>query len=151
MTTAEATRDAGTGRERDEQLGLRELLRLLARCLPLLRPVRRHLAGLFVGFGGLALVFVPLGLLLIDLFWTRVLQGEPLPADQARLLALDPARFAGEEALSAEARQLLLRCVIAVGTGAALVVTPLVLALYFQRGLGYTALDRFVHCCGADI
>jgi ABC-type multidrug transport system fused ATPase/permease subunit len=133
MTSAEATREAEASDARDEQLGLRELLRLLRRCLPLLRPVRRHLAGLFLGFGGLALVFVPLGLLLIDLFWTRVLQGEPLPLDQAHLLGLDPARFAAVDALSEAARSALLRRVIALGVGVALVATPLALALYYYQ------------------
>lgn len=132
MASADATRD-GAPESRDDRLGLRELGRLLRRCLPLLRPVRRHLAGLFVGFGALALVFVPLALLLIDAFWTRVLQGEPLTVPQARLLGLDPALFAVGEALSEPARQAVLRRVIVLGAGAGLLTTPLALGLYYYQ------------------
>ncbi|MDX1650359.1 MAG: ABC transporter ATP-binding protein, partial [Myxococcota bacterium] len=153
MTSADATRDADARPDRDARLRLREIGRLLGRCLPLLRPVRGHLVGLFLGWGALALVFLPLGLLLIDVFWTRVLEGEPLPPEHADLLGLDPARFTERAGatLAEDARKTVLLRVIAVGVGAAVLATPLGLALvYYQiwilqrvnQGLRLALIDR---------
>src|SRR3990172_11177218 len=82
----------GGARAQDERLGLRSVLLLFARCLRLLRPVRRHIVGLCAGIFGLALGLLPIGLILFDAFWTRVLQGEPVTALEAWLFGLDPAQ-----------------------------------------------------------
>ena len=67
----------GRGGKRD-RVSLSLTLVLLRRCLSLLRPIRKQLLLFFAGFSALALVFVPLGVLLFDAFWTRALQGQPL-------------------------------------------------------------------------
>jgi ABC-type multidrug transport system fused ATPase/permease subunit len=122
----------GTG-GRDDRLDFRLVVGLLWRCVHLLRPVRRHVAALFAAFVGLALLFLPLGVLLFDSFWTRALQGEPLLDLEAAVLGLDPATSVTVERLSPELRrQVLLRTVL-VGGVAALVVTPVAMALYYYQ------------------
>jgi ATP-binding cassette subfamily B protein len=141
----------GTG-GRDDRLHFRLVVRLLLRCVHLLRPVRRHVAGLFAGFSALAILFVPLGVLLFDAFWTRALQGQPLLPLEADLLRLDPARFVTVASLSPELRRELLVRVIWVGAIAGVAVTPLVMALYYyqvwilqrvNQHLRLALLDRF--------
>jgi ABC-type multidrug transport system fused ATPase/permease subunit len=122
----------GTGSPAD-RLPFRTLLALLLRCAHLLRPVWRHLLALFAGFGALAVVIVPLGLLLVDAFWTRALEGQTLTAWQARLLALDAATFAEVPVLGPEERRAVLRRVVVIGVSAGVVATPLALALYYYQ------------------
>jgi hypothetical protein len=89
------------------------VLRVLVRCVRLLGDARWHLVALCVGFAGLALALLAPSLLFLDLFWTRALQGEALPAVQAALLRLDPAVTVGVPALSvAVRRSVALRTVI---------------------------------------
>jgi len=118
----------GTGGS-DDRLHFRLLVGLLLRCVKLLRPVRRHVAALFGAFVGLALLFLPLGVLLFDAFWTRALEGQPLLPFEAGLLGLDPARFVQVEALSPELRRELLARVIVVGAVVGIAVAPVVMAL----------------------
>lgn len=122
----------GTG-NRDDRLHFRLILRLLVRCLHLLRPVRGHLALLFLGFTALALIFVPVGILLMDSFWTRVLQGGALTAPQAALLWLDPAVFVEAGALGPDQRREVLLRTIVVGLGFGLGAAPCAFALYYYR------------------
>ncbi|MDJ0790095.1 MAG: ABC transporter ATP-binding protein, partial [Myxococcota bacterium] len=122
----------GTGSQSD-QLSFRLVLRLLARCVRLLRPVRPHLYGLFFGFGSLALIFVPIGAWLMDAFWTRVLQGEALTQAQATFLALDPAVFAAEIPLDPDQRRAVLRRVVVWSFGIALIATPIGMSLYYYQ------------------
>jgi ABC-type multidrug transport system fused ATPase/permease subunit len=117
----------------DDRVTFRLVRRLLARCLELLRPLRGHLLLFFAGFSVLALAFLPIGVLLFDAFWTRVLQGHPLREIEALALGLDPAVFAvGETLGTAERRRVLERC-IAIGLGFGVVTTPLALALYYYQ------------------
>jgi ABC-type multidrug transport system fused ATPase/permease subunit len=122
----------GTG-DRGDRLDFRLVVGLLLRCVHLLRPVRRHVAALFGAFVALALLFVPLGVLLFDAFWTRALQGEALLPLEARLLGIDaePAASAGPLPLELR-REVLLRTIL-LGGLVALVVTPLVMALYYYQ------------------
>ena len=87
----------GTG-GRDDRLGFREVVHILWRALPLMRPVRGHLFAL----GGLVLsgvlVGLPITLLMTDILTTRVLEGRPLTPVEARVLALDPAVYASNDA-----------------------------------------------------
>jgi ABC-type multidrug transport system fused ATPase/permease subunit len=124
--------ELGSGSRRD-RLHFRLIVRLLVRCLHLLWPVRGHLALLFLGFSALALIFVPVGILLMDAFWTRVLQGAALTAAQASLLQLDPAVFGGAGALGPEERREVLLRTIAVGLALGLAATPCSFALYYYR------------------
>ena len=122
----------GTG-SRGDRLDFRLVVRLLLRCVHLLRPVRRHVAALFGALVGLAIVFVPLGVLLFDAFWTRALEGQPLLPLEARVLGLDPVAAVAVDALPLELRrQVLLRTVL-LGGVAGVLVTPLVMALYYYQ------------------
>src|SRR5919197_122662 len=88
-----------------DRLRFRLVLRIFRRCLPLLKTVRRHLAGLILGSTTLAIVFLPLTLLLLDIIFTRVLQGQPLTAVEARVLGFDPALTVQVDALRVELRR----------------------------------------------
>jgi ABC-type multidrug transport system fused ATPase/permease subunit len=141
----------GTGGS-DDRLHFRLVLRLLLRCLKLLRPVRRHIAALFTAFGGLALLLLPLGVVLFDSFWTRALQGQPLLPFEASLLRLDPARFVAVPALDVALRREVLARVIVFGAVVGIAVTPIVMALYYYQVwilqrvnqiLRLSLLDRF--------
>lgn len=122
----------GTG-GRSDRLGFGVILRLLWRCAQLLRPVRAHLIRLFLGFSALAIAFLPLGILLFDAFFTRVLQGEPLLPLEATFLGLDPAVFVDVDALDPDTRRALLRRVIWVGVASGVVISPLIMALYYYQ------------------
>jgi ABC-type multidrug transport system fused ATPase/permease subunit len=91
---------------RADRLHFRLLLRLLLRCLPLLRGVRRHLVLFALAALALFAAILPLALIGLDVFWTGVLQGQPLPEVQARALGLDPALVSQGDALAAGARRL---------------------------------------------
>ncbi len=103
-TPAGPLRRLGSG-GRDDRLQFRLVLRILLRCLPLLRGVRRHLLGFAALVAGLFALFLPLAAMGFDVFWTGILQGQPLPEIQARLLGLDPAAGAETGALSGAARK----------------------------------------------
>ena len=110
-----------------------EVLRVLWRCLALLRPVRGHLVGLCCGFAGLTLLLVPPSLLFLDLVWTRALQGEPLPAWQAALLRLDPALAVHVSALSEPVRRAIALRAVVGGFAIGAAATPLFLALWYWQ------------------
>jgi ABC-type multidrug transport system fused ATPase/permease subunit len=122
----------GTG-SREDRLDFGLVVGLLLRCVRLLRPVRRHVVALFGAFSALAILFVPLGVLLFDAFWTRALEGKPLLPLEARLLGLEPARFVELASLTPELRRELLRRVILLGVALGVAVTPLVMALYYYQ------------------
>src|SRR5215831_16160001 len=110
-----------------------EVLRVLWRCLALLRPVRGHLVGLCCGFAGLTLLLVPPSLLFLDLVWTRALQGEPLPDWQAALLRLDPALAVHVAALSEPVRRAVALRAVVGGFAIGAAATPLFLALWYWQ------------------
>src|SRR5262247_897287 len=89
----------------EDRLHFRLVLRLFRRCLPLLKTVRWHLVGLILGSAALAIVLLPLYLLLIDIVWTRFLQGQPLTEIEATLWRIDPALAVPGNTLSAELRR----------------------------------------------
>ena len=116
-----------------DRLSLRLGTALLRRCVALLRPFRWHIAGIFAGFAGLALALFPIILLLMDTFWTRALQGEPLTAIEATLLGRDPRVAVDVAQLSPELRSELIRQVAWLGALVAGVAVPCVLALFYYR------------------
>jgi ABC-type multidrug transport system fused ATPase/permease subunit len=121
------------GDEPVDRLSARAVLAVLARCVRVLGPARWHLALLVLGFATTALALLPPSLFFLDLFWTRALQGTPLPAIQAALLGLDPAVAVHVDALSEPVRRsVALRTVIG-GTLIAAVATPLFFALYYYQ------------------
>jgi len=95
--------------------------------------VRAHLLALFAGFAALAVVFVPLGLLLSDTFWTRALQGLPLTPEEARLLGFDPARFVDVATLAPAERRAVLDRTILLFVASVAVGTPFGLGLYYYQ------------------
>jgi ABC-type multidrug transport system fused ATPase/permease subunit len=112
----------------DAAFDRQDWVRLAARCLVLLAPVRRHLLLLAAGFSALALLFFPVGAFLFDLVWTRALEGRPLTPLAAQWLGL-----AVEAVPSAEQRRAILLQAVAIGAVALVLVTPLVLALYYYQ------------------
>ncbi len=133
--TAAATRHAlerlGSG-GRDDRLGFRLVLRLLWRCLPWLRPLRRHLALLVGGAAACTVSFVPIALLLFDVIWTRVLNGEAPTALEARLLLLDPSLAMASAPSAALRHAMALRALLALGAAGALII-PLLLGLWYYQ------------------
>ena len=115
----------------DDRLGFRLVLQIFWRCLGLLRGVRRHLGVLVAGSAALFSVAVVPGLVLTDLFATRVLLGEPLTPIQARLLILDPAETVAVESLRLEQRRAIARRALALAAGGAVALLPLVLGLLY--------------------
>jgi ABC-type multidrug transport system fused ATPase/permease subunit len=151
VTAPPASGAAPAGDAQDDHLRLGALVALTWRSLRFLRPVRYHLVALFGGFGALALVFVPIGLLLFDVFWTRILAGLPPIAAEVALLGLDPARYGPGAVMGPEERREMLRHWMAVAVASALIATPIALALsYYQiwvlqrvnQGLRLAILDR---------
>jgi len=97
----------------------------LQRCLPMLRPLRGDLVRFASAVAALTVIGAAAGALLLDLHWTRVLQGEPLSPLEARLLALDPATSVHVEALSAATRRSVRDGELLLGVALALVLAPL--------------------------
>jgi ABC-type multidrug transport system fused ATPase/permease subunit len=104
-------------------LPLRLVLRALRRCLPMLRPVRAHLVRFVLAVALLGTVGSVGGAILLDLHWTRVLQGEPLTAFEAELLALDPATSVQVEKLDAATRRVVRDRELIFGGALTLVLT----------------------------
>lgn len=97
-------RELGSGGARD-RLGFRLVLSLLWRCVGLLRPVKKHWIRLVAGVSLTFLLGLPLGLLFVDVLWTRILEGQPLTAPEAWFFGFDHAQVVDVEALSDEARR----------------------------------------------
>jgi ATP-binding cassette subfamily B protein len=108
-------------------------MRLLFRCVPLLKPVAWHLAAL-VGIGvALALAAAYPGIQIVNVFWNSVLEGNPLSWIQARLLFVDAALVTDPALYGAEERRLVLRHVVVAGLVMFAVLAPAGLALYYYR------------------
>lgn len=107
------------------------MLQILWRCLPFLRPVSLHIAGLAGSIALLGLLAVPVGVLLLDLHWSRVLGGEPLLPLEARALALDAAEFVAVDALSEDARRHVLQRTLIWGFAAMVLLAPIGAALIY--------------------
>jgi ABC-type multidrug transport system fused ATPase/permease subunit len=97
------------------------------RTLPYLWSNLAELKPLLWIFGPLILIYVPLGMLLADLFLNRMLNGEPVTSFEAWLFRLEPEVFVDVEKLSVEARQLLRDRLIIGGVGFGLAMIPVAL------------------------
>ncbi|MGD8863788.1 MAG: ABC transporter ATP-binding protein, partial [Myxococcales bacterium] len=127
-----------TGSGQPDGIPLRQLLKLAVRTVPYLKSARADLRRLLKGF----LISLPLllgllvaGLLAADLFFNRMLRGQPVTPFEARLLSLDPALFVDVGALGVEARRVLrTKLMIYIGVLIA-VYTPLIVGglFYFIR------------------
>jgi subfamily B ATP-binding cassette protein MsbA len=118
---------------RHDRLDFRLVVRLLARCLELLRPVRLHLAGLFGGFAVLGLLGLVFGAVLVIAFWNSVLEGSALTGIEAKLLLLEPARYVTAGDLDAESRRVVLERIFAGTLTLLFGVLPAILALYYYQ------------------
>ncbi len=134
MAASEQANGAGAAtRSGGDRLSARAVLHVLLRCIRVLGTARWHLVGLCVGFAALALALLAPSLLFLDLFWTRALQGEALPAVQAWLLQLDPAVAVDVASLSiAVRRSVALRTVIG-GVAITAVALPIFFALWYYQ------------------
>jgi ABC-type multidrug transport system fused ATPase/permease subunit len=125
----EALASLGTGGS-DDRLSFKLVLQLFRRSTTLLRPVRKHLAFLFLGFsltaGVGAIVGAPLGIA----FSNSVLVGEPPTELEASLLRLGP-EFVAAETLSPELRMDVAYRLLVVGGLMIAVITPAMLLLYY--------------------
>jgi ABC-type multidrug transport system fused ATPase/permease subunit len=130
---ASATPDEIQDLPPSDRLAGRDVLRVFARCLRVLGRERRHLVFLCLGFAGISLALLPPSLLFLDLFWTRALQGEPLPAVQAWLLGLDPAQAVDVAVLSEPVRRSIVWRTVIGGTLVTAVALPLFLALFYYQ------------------
>jgi ABC-type multidrug transport system fused ATPase/permease subunit len=123
-------RRLGTGGEHD-RLDLRLVLRVLLRCLPLLHDVRRHLWLLGASLLVLLVLGLPFGFLIPDIFWTRVLEGQPLTAVEARLLALDAEPYTVGSSYGVGERQVVRDRWLILVSAFALIGVPLGAALLY--------------------
>ena len=122
----------GRGGQADS-LSFRLILRLLWRCLPLLRTVRGPLAGL-VACGAIliALFAVPV-INVVNIFWNGVLEGGPLSDLQATMIGLDTDRFSSATGLSVAARKEVLRHLVWSVAGLLVALTPIFIGLVYWR------------------
>ncbi len=87
----------GTGGAAD-RLHFRLVLAILWRTLPLMRAVRGHLLALTGTLVTFLLIGIPVTLIMTDVLFTRVLEGQALTPVEAQALVLDPERYAlGDE------------------------------------------------------
>ncbi|CAG0955588.1 Putative multidrug export ATP-binding/permease protein [Myxococcaceae bacterium] len=128
----ESLRRLGAGGASD-RLHFRLVVGLLVRCLRLVGPVKAHVLRLVVGFAAIAIVLAPIGFLLFDLFWTRVLQGQPLTSIEATLLSFDPARTVHVAALDEALRRSVAVRTIVLGVAVGVVSMPIFLGLWYYQ------------------
>jgi ABC-type multidrug transport system fused ATPase/permease subunit len=126
----EAFQRLGEGGDAD-RLGFRLVLQIFARCIGLLRGVRRHVLLLLLGWTALLVVLIAPGLVISDLLMTRVLVGEPLTELQAWLLRLDPAATVAVDALTTAQRHDIARRGLALAVAGAAVLVPVGMALVY--------------------
>ncbi|UCE84650.1 MAG: ABC transporter ATP-binding protein, partial [Deltaproteobacteria bacterium] len=141
----------GAGGTRD-RLRFRLVLRILRRALPLLTREWRHLAAFLAAMALLVAVLVVPTILLIDVFWTRVLQGEPLTPIESRFLGLDADVYTIAERYGAPERKVALHRVVWTGLFITIPVIPIFLGLWYyqiwilqriNQNLRLQLLDRF--------
>ncbi len=115
----------------DDRLDFRLVLQIFWRCIGLLRGVRGHV-GLFVAGAalGIVLLIVPAAVI-VDLLWTRVLEGRPLTEVQASWLGLDPAVVADVASLDDATRRVVARRGLVLVTTVVGVALPVVLAFSY--------------------
>ncbi len=82
-------------------------LRVVRRCLPLLRGVRRHLVVLLLGMAALAFIGFASFLIYAPALWNGTLQGKPISELAARALGMAPELVTHVESLSAPLRRAL--------------------------------------------
>ena len=115
----------------EDRLRFRLVLKVMVRCLPLLKVVKWHLVGIILSAATLALSLLRPAFRIYDMFWTRVLKGDA-PVDPKQIqwfkafgIAIDPwndgARMHG------------LRALVAISAVLALIAAVGFMALYYYR------------------
>lgn len=130
-TSAELS-SLGAGGEED-RLHFKLVFKILLRCVPLLKRVWVHLAVIL----GVSALF-SIGMLypflqMLDIFWVRVLKGDPMTTDQAEFLNLDPALVTQVEQFTEEVRKMVLERITIIGTVLTLAAVLIFTALYYYR------------------
>jgi ATP-binding cassette subfamily B protein len=116
-----------------DSLGFRLLIRLLLRCLPLLRPVMWHLVGLVAGGTLLVAAIAVPGINIVNVFWNGVLEGRALSEFQVWMIFLPPDGFTATGALDVTERKIVLRHLVWTVTGMTFLIAPLFIALAYWR------------------
>lgn len=106
---------------------------IFVRCLRLLHPVRWHVVILLAAFAALSLALLVPTLLFFDIFWTRVMEGQPLTEVGARFLGMDPAAVSDPGRYTADVRKAIARRAVAIAVVLIVVTTPLFLALWYYQ------------------
>ncbi|MGE4606101.1 MAG: ABC transporter ATP-binding protein, partial [Myxococcota bacterium] len=115
-------------------MGFRLVLATLFRCVRLLRPVRWHVAGLFVGFALVYCMMVPTVLVTFDLFWTRALEGKPMTPESAAFFGFDVATAAADvETLGPEIRRTISRRGLVIAGTVFGALIPLIILLWYWQ------------------
>lgn len=118
---------------RQDSLSFRLILRLLIRCLPLVRPVKKPLIGLIVcsslALGSLAWPAITA----VNIFWNGAVAGDPLTSIQATAIGLPDSDYTGVEKLSPEARRTVLRHLVVSVTLFGILMAPIGIGLAYWR------------------
>ncbi len=142
--------ELGSGGSED-RLGFRVVVQILVRCIPILRGFMRHLVLLLAGWGLVLVIVLPMIPLLMDLIWTRALQGQSLAPFQAVLLGLDPVQFVGVGELGPELQRIvaaratvwaILLALPVVGLIAGLVYYQIWILQHINQSLRVRLVDR---------
>ncbi len=115
----------GTGADLD----LWGQLRVVRRCLPLLRGVRRHLVVLLLAMAALAVIAFSSFLIYAPALWNGALQGKPISELAARAVGFAPELFASVDALGAAQRRALAERLTWVLAGLAVSIAAGVMAV----------------------
>jgi len=104
-------------------------LRVVRRCLPLLRGVRRHLVVLLLGMAALAVVGFASFLIYAPALWNGALQGKPVSELAARAVGLEPEAIARVASLAPELRRALAERLTWVLAGLSIAIAAGIMAL----------------------
>ena len=117
----------------NDRLTFRLVLRVLFRCLPLLKEVKWHVVAIIASVLGLALLTIFPAFQMYDVFWTRILKGEAPTVIQCKLLHVFGAAC---DPWTDEARKVGVRKLVMVVT-----------AFSLPLGAAFYALGYYRICC----
>jgi len=126
-------------------------LRVVRRCLPLLRGVRRHLVVLMLGMAALAFAGFASFLVYAPALWNGTLQGKPISELAARAVGMAPEVVANVESLTPAIRRALAERLTWVLAGVAIAIAAGIMAVSYygiwilqrvNQGLRLQLVDR---------
>ena len=118
---------------RQDALSFRLILRLLLRCLPLIRPVKRPLIGLVVCTGVALSSLAWPAITSVNIFWNGALAGEPLSAIQAMVIGLPADGYVDVKKLSPDAQRTVLRHLVFTVAIFSVLMAPIGIGLAYWR------------------